>query len=478
MTKEINIKNLTIETAHAALVRGEFTVRELCEASLATIKDQNEKLNAFREVFDDVLAQADIAQQKFVDGTATIMTGIPVAIKDNILIEGKHVGACSKILEGYVATYDATVIKKLKEAGVIFVGRTNMDEFAMGSSTENSAYGVTKNPYDETVVAGGTSGGSACAVASGMVICALGSDTGGSIRQPSSFCGVVGMKPTYDTVSRFGLIANTSSFDQIGPIAKTSNDVEILLKIISGGDAMDATSENLKPVNSEKTKLKIGIPRSFVSIGGIDPEVLANFNSVVEKFKQLGHKIVDIEVPLLEYSLAVYYILQPAEASSNLARFDGVRYGLRSDGNNVNDMYIKTRGQNFGKEVRRRILLGTYVLSHGYYDAYYRKADALRKEIGRNFAKALDAQNGGVDMIITPTAPNPAFKIGAKINDPVAMYLEDIFTVPINIASVPAISIPSGRSSNNLPIGIQLIGAKGSDYLLLKTGKELESVLQ
>ena len=453
-------------------------MRELCEASLASIKNQNEKLNAFREVFDDVLAQADIAQKRFADGTATLMTGIPIAIKDNILIEGKHVGACSKILEGYVATYDATVIKKLKEGGAIFVGRTNMDEFAMGSSTENSAYGVTKNPYDETAVAGGTSGGSACAVASGMVICALGSDTGGSIRQPASFCGVIGMKPTYDTVSRSGLIADTSSFDQIGPITKTSADAEILLKIISGGDAMDATSENLKSNTNEKTKLKIGIPRSFVSIGGIDPEVLANFNSVVEKFKQLGHEVVDIEVPLLEYSLAVYYILQPAEVSSNLARFDGVRYGLRSDGNNVNDVYVKTRGKNFGKEVRRRILLGTYVLSHGYYDAYYRKADTLRKEIGKNFAHAFDIAHGGVDLIITPTAPSPAFKIGEKTNDPVAMYLEDIFTVPLNIASIPGISIPSGRSSKNLPFGIQLIGAKGSDYLLLKTGKELESVLQ
>ena len=475
----IDIKKLTIESAHEALKKGDFSVRDLCEACLSNIKEHNERLNVFREVFGDVLAQADAAQARFADGSAVLLTGIPIAIKDNILIEGRKAGAASKILENYTAAYDATVIAKLKARGAIFIGRTNMDEFAMGSSTENSAYGPTRNPHDETRVPGGTSGGSDAAVAAGMAICALGSDTGGSIRQPAAFCGVVGMKPTYDTVSRYGLIADTSSFDQIGPIAKTIRDAEIVLEAISGKDPMDGTSsEPRKPSLEKKSKYRIGIPKNFMTGEGIDAELLKNFNDTIEKLKSAGHEVLDITVPLLEHSLAVYYILQPAEVSSNLTRFDGVRYGLRADGSTVNEVYMKTRGQGFGREVRRRILLGTYVLSHGYYDAYYRKASTLRTEIGKNFAKAFDVGAGGVDIILTPTTPTPAFKIGEKTKDPVSMYLEDIFTVPLNIAEIPGISMPCGVTSENLPLGLQLIGAKGSDSLLIDAGKEFERVLQ
>lgn len=473
----IDLATITIESAHEALKRGDFAVRDLCEAYLANIRANNDRLNIFREVFADVLEQADAAQARFADGTATLLTGIPVAVKDNILIAGRAVGACSKMLEGYVASYDATVIKKLKDAGAVFMGRTNMDEFAMGSSTENSAYGPTKNPLDETRVPGGTSGGSAAAVAAHMSLVALGSDTGGSIRQPAAFCGVVGMKPSYDSVSRYGLIADTSSFDQIGPIAKTARDTEILWRAILGKDPMDATSEAVE-YREPKQKLKIGVPRSFLSGDGIDAELLANFNQSIEKLKAAGHEIVDVTVPLLEYSLAVYYILQPAEVSSNLTRFDGVRYGLRVPGANVTDTYMQTRGQGFGREARRRILLGTYVLSHGYFDAYYRKASALRDEIGKSFAKAFDAASGGVDVILTPTTPTPAFKIGEKVTDPVAMYLEDIFTVPLNIARIPGMSVPCGRTAAGLPLGMQIIGPRGGDAQVIEAGKEFERVLQ
>ncbi len=473
----IDLTTITIEKAHAAMQAGEYTARQLAEAYLTNIAARNASLNAYCEVFADVLEQAGAADKKFADGTAVLLTGIPIAVKDNILIKGREAGACSKMLEGYVATYDATVIRKLREQGVVFLGRTNMDEFAMGSSTENSAYGPTKNPVDEMRVPGGTSGGSAAAVAADMALAALGSDTGGSIRQPAAFCGVVGVKPSYDTVSRSGLIADTSSFDQIGPIARTVRDAEILLEAIRGADALDATSETL-PARDPKDKLTIGIPRSFLSGDGIDPELLANFNDTIEKIKAAGHTVVDCSVPLLEHSLAVYYILQPAEVSSNLTRFDGIRYGLSVPGENVTDAYKKTRGQGFGREARRRILLGTYVLSHGYYDAYYRKASLLRDEIGKSFERAFDAAAGGVDIILTPTTPTPAFKIGEKVTDPVAMYLEDIFTVPLNIARIPGMSLPCGRTAAGLPLGLQLIGPRGGDTRIIEAGKEFERILQ
>jgi len=422
------------------------------------IKDKD--THAFLEVFDPEPEQARYG--------AGVLSGKTVAIKDNILFEGHKASAGSKILENFTAPYDATVVKKLKAAGATIVGRTNMDEFAMGSSTENSAYGVTKNPYDLTRVPGGSSGGSAGAVASGMCDMALGSDTGGSIRQPAAFCGVVGLKPTYGRVSRSGLIALASSLDQIGPFTKSVSDAEILYNVIKGQDALDSTtiSEEAYPAQRKFSKV-IGIPRTFVESEGIDESVKKNFKEVEERFRSLGYEIRDIELPHIKYSLATYYIIMPAEASSNLARFDGVKYGFHKDGKDVIEDYFKTRGEGFGREARRRIILGTYVLSSGYYDEYYGSALNMKKLITNEFIDAFEK----VDLILTPTTPTPAFKLGEKTSDPLAMYLADIFTVPANIAGLPSISIPSGVIGN-LPLGIELTAGLGREDNLFIAGKE------
>ncbi len=465
----IALKTLTIQKVHNALVKGEYSALELAETYLAEIEKKNKELNAYLEVFADVREQAREADKKIKAGKAEILTGIPLAIKDNILIQARRASAASKILEGYVAPYDATAIKKLKKAGAIFLGRTNCDEFAMGGSTENSAYGVTKNPYDTERVAGGSSGGSGAAVAANLALAALGSDTGGSVRQPASFCGVVGFKPSYGVVSRNGLIAMGSSLDCIGPIAKTVEDAEIIFDCIRGKDSLDSTSVELK-VKSEKLKvedLKIGIPRSFVEADGINAEVLKNFNESLERLQTAGAKIVDVELPSLRYALACYYIIMPAEASANLARFDGVKYGPRVSGSNGINDYFKTRAL-FGKEVRRRIILGTYVLSAGYYDVYYGKALAARSLIRADFEKAF----GKVDIIAVPTSPVPAWKIGEKEN-PLSAYLADIFTVTANIAGIPAISVPSGNTKSGLPLGLQIMAEAGSDGILLNICKSI-----
>ncbi len=351
---------------------------------------------------------------------------------------------------------------------MVFVGRTNMDEFAMGGSTENSAYGVTKNPYDTNRVAGGSSGGSAASIAMNGALAALGTDTGGSIRQPASFCGLVGLKPTYGAVSRYGAMAMGSSLDQIGPFAKTVTDTEIVFNAIKGNDIKDSTtiSDSMYTKIDTNKKLKIGIPRAFLKGDGINPEVLKNFEESIENFKNLGYEILDIELPNIAYSLPVYYVIMPAEVSSNMSRFDGVRFGLHKDGKDGIDDYFETRKAGLGKEVRRRILLGTYVLSSGYYDAYYNRANALRRVITSDFVKAFEK----VDIILTPTTPAPAFKIGEKISDPVAMYLEDIFTVTANLTGMPAMSIPSGKS-NGLPLGIQMTAPHGNEEVLFKAGK-------
>jgi aspartyl-tRNA(Asn)/glutamyl-tRNA(Gln) amidotransferase subunit A len=438
----IDLATLTIKKAHEDLKAGKYSAVDLAQAYLDEIKKRDGDIHAYLEVFSDVIEQAKIADKKFKDGTATLLTGIPFAIKDNILIKGRIASSASKILENYHASYDATVIDKLKREGVVFLGRTNMDEFALGGSTEKSAYGITRNPLDLGRVPGGTSGGSAAAVASNMCLVALGSDTGGSVRQPSAYCGVVGLKPTYGLVSRYGLMAAVSSFDQIGPIAKNIDDVEIVLKYISGEDVKDSTTiskhtykikENKKPV--------IGIIKSL-SISGLDPQVLKNFDESIDKFKKAGYTVESIDIPNISNVLPIYYILNFAEVSSNLSRFDGMRFGLHKDGKDGIEDYFESRGTGFGKEVRRRVLLGTYVLSSGYYDAYYNRANALRKVITDDFLRAFEK----VDIILTPTTPAPAFKIGEKISDPVAMYLEDIFTVTANLTGMPAISIPSGYS--------------------------------
>ncbi|MDP3962551.1 MAG: Asp-tRNA(Asn)/Glu-tRNA(Gln) amidotransferase subunit GatA [bacterium] len=470
----IDLASLDIRKAHLAMEKGEFSAVELAQAYLDVISEKNKEINAYLEVYDDVLDQAQKADEMRKAGKATMLTGIPFAIKDNILIKGKKASSASKILEGYTATYDATVIEKLKKEGVVFIGRTNMDEFALGGSTEKSAYGLTRNPHDTDRVPGGTSGGSAAAVASLMSLCALGSDTGGSVRQPASFCGVVGLKPTYGNVSRYGLIAAVSSFDQIGPITRNVSDAEIILSVIHGNDIHDGTTiqeGTYKPERIGKDRPVIGIPAAFLSQGGISKEVIENFHDSVDKLKKMGYVVLDIDLPNASYSLPVYYIINFAEVSSNLARFDGVRYGLHKDGNGGIDDYFATRGTGLGKEVRRRILLGTYVLSSGYYDAYYNRANALRKVIAQDFLNAYQK----VDIILMPTAPSPAFKIGEKISDPVAMYLEDIFTVTANLTGMPAMSIPSGFAEidgKRLPLGIQMTARHGDEKSLFQAGKE------
>lgn len=469
----IDLKNLTIEKAHKDLAEGVYTCRELAEAYLKVIEEKNPELNVYLEIYDDVLSQADEAQKKFVDGSATLMTGIPVAVKDNILVKGRIASSGSKILENYKASYDATVIQKLKNAGAVFLGRTNMDEFAMGVSTENSAFGVTKNPHDATRVSGGSSGGSTACIAMDGALVALGSDTGGSCRQPASFCGVVGLKPTYGSVSRNGLMSMGSSLDVIGSIGKTVADVEILFEAMKGVDQMDSTSI---PSDFYTKKIVdkpvIGVPKSFIK-EGVDESVLRNFEESIEKLKSLGFSIIDIEIPYVKYAVPAYYVLTPAEISANLARYDGIRYGYSSESANLMEVYKKSRAKGFGPEVRRRILLGTYVLSHGYFDAYYNKANAVRNLIINDYNRAFEK----VDVILTPTTTSPAFKIGEKINDPVKMYLEDIFTGPANMAGLPAISLPSGFThieGKELPLGIQFMAPHGREDLLFNIGKQFE----
>lgn len=475
----IDLKNLTITKAHEALKAGDFTAIELAQAYLDEIKKKNGEIHAYLEVYSDVIEQAQEADKKIQDSRFKKqefgrLVGIPFAIKDNILIKGRIASSASKILENYHATYDATVIEKLKKEGAVFIGRTNMDEFAMGGSTENSAYGPTKNPYDTSRVSGGSSGGSAAAVAMDGALAALGSDTGGSIRQPASFCGLVGLKPTYGRVSRSGVMAMGSSLDQIGPFGKNVTDVEIIYDAIKGQDALDGTTISEKtyiPKRVGKKKPVIGVPRHFLTGDGIVKDVLTNFNDSLEKLKELGYEIKDVTLPNISYSLAVYYVIMPAEVSSNLSRFDGVKYGLHKDGKDGIDDYFETRGAGFGKEARRRILLGTYVLSSGYYDAYYNRANAVRRIITKDFENAFN----DVDIILTPTTPAPAFKIGEKTADPVAMYLEDIFTVTANLTCMPAMSIPSGFSEvdgKKLPLGIQMTARHGDEKTLFEVGKE------
>jgi aspartyl-tRNA(Asn)/glutamyl-tRNA(Gln) amidotransferase subunit A len=474
---KINLKDLSIEKAHDSLKKGEFTVGELVEAYLEVIKEKNTELNAYLEIFnDDISSQVKVAEEMFKDGRATLMTGIPLAIKDNILFEGHIASASSKMLGNHKATYDAFVIKKLKEKGVVILGRTNMDEFAMGSSTETSAYGVTRNPYDTSLVPGGSSGGSAVAVASDMALVSLGTETCGSVRQPSSFCGIVGIKPTYGAISRSGIIAMGSSLDQVGPMGKTVADVEILYNTIYGQDELDSTSLSDEFRNTFKKnplKKRIGVPRHFLSGEGINEEVLNNFNESCQKLKEAGYEIIDVTSKMIEYSLAVYYIIMPAEVSSNLARYDGIRYGMHEDGANLYDVYAKSKGEGFGKEVRRRLLLGTYILSHGYYDAYYNKAIKVRNLITKELASIFE----DVDAFITPTVPFPAFKLGEKMNDPLSMYMCDIFSAPANLAGIPAISIPSGFTKGGLPLGLQITAPYLREDILFTIGKDFEKLI-
>src|SRR3990167_9151666 len=469
----IDLKNLTISKTHDCLIKGDFTAVQLAQSYLDKIQDTGQDIKAYLEIFSDVLSQAEEADKKIAKKEGGLLAGIPLAIKDNILIKGRKCSASSKILADYVAPYDSTVARKLKDAGAVFLGRTNMDEFAMGGSTENSAFGPTKNPHDLSRVPGGSSGGSAAAVASDEALASLGSDTGGSVRQPASFCGVVGLKPTYGRVSRYGLIAMGSSLDVIGPITKSVSDAEIVFNTIKGQDPMDSTSVSDDFYERKKgSKLKIGIPKEFLNMG-VDERILSNFEESVLKLKSLGYEIKDIKLPYVKYSVPVYYIISPAEVSSNLARFDGVKYGLHVEGDDLLGDYLKTRRQGFGKEVKRRIIIGTYVLSSGYYDAYYSKAMVVRDLISEDYKKAFEE----VDLILTPTTTGPAFKIGEKVNDPIKMYLEDIFTGPANIVGLPAISIPSGfieEEGSKLPIGIQFVAPLNREDILFEVGKKFK----
>jgi aspartyl-tRNA(Asn)/glutamyl-tRNA(Gln) amidotransferase subunit A len=460
-------------------LRKKYLARELSpvtvfDAAMAKIKEKNKDINAFLAVFTEARKEAEVAEKRYIEeGEKTPrLLGIPLAVKSNILIKGRKATAASKILESYTATYDATVIARLRTAGAIFIGATNMDEFAMGGSTENSAFGVTKNPIDPTRVPGGSSGGSAAAVAMGIVPAALGTDTGGSIRQPASFCGLVGFKPTYGAVSRFGLIAMGSSLDQAGPLCNLVSDAELIHSVISGKDPLDATTNEADtyPQSLLKKNYTFGLPKKFLA-DGIDEDVLKVFNEHIEILKKLGHKVIDIDLPIFEKGLAAYYIVMPAEVSSNLARFDGMRYGLSVEGDNLLDVYQKTRAAGFGEEVKRRILLGTYVLSSGYYDAFYGQAELVRRKMREELNETFKT----VDFILTPTAPTPAFKIGEQA-EPLAMYRQDIFTVPVNLTGVPALSFPMGNVERDrivLPVGVQYIAPHGGDAQLFDIGKKV-----
>ena len=461
------LNELTLREAHTLLADKEISSVDLSRACRAAIEKTDGDIHAFLEVFDDIDAQAAAADTRIQGGTAGALTGIPLAVKDNILIKGKRASAASKILEGYIATYDATAIEKLRAQGAVFMGRTNMDEFAMGGSTENSAFGPTHNPHDLSRVPGGSSGGSAAAVAAHQVIAALGTDTGGSVREPAAFCGVVGFKPTYGALSRFGLIAMGSSLDQLGPMTKTVADAELLFSAVAGHDPKDSTSLRDGHGSTRKETKRIGVPMSIM--GGLDAQVMENFLAAQKKFKDLGYEVVTIDLPLLKKVLSMYYIIMFAESSTNLARFDGVRYGLSLQGADLLEDYALSRGEGFGEEVRRRVLLGTYVLSAGYYDAYYGRAVAARKELVEDFNNAF----ADIDFVLTPTTPTPAFMIGEK-TDPLSMYLTDIFTVTPNLTGMPAISVPSGtvaKNGVNLPLGIQLIAPHREDSALLRAAK-------
>jgi len=451
-----------------------MTIREQIEKTLSNAERLNGELNSFLSVEREYARNRAAEVEK--NPTENALNGVAIAVKDNICTKDLQTTCGSRILHNYKAHYDATAVRKLNAAGAVIVGKTNMDEFAMGSSNESSAFGSVKNPWDIERVPGGSSGGSAAAVASGVVRASLGSETGGSVRQPASLCGIVGLKPTYGRISRFGLVAFASSLDQIGVFGQTSKDVAEVLGVIAGRDANDSTTADVPVPNYSETLdneingKKIGVPRALFG-EGLDEEVREAVENSIENYRSLGAEIVDVELPSAKYGIAVYYIIATAEASSNLARFDGVRYGFRAEGaHELREMYRKTREEGFGAEVKRRIMLGTYVLSSGYYDAYYAKAQKVRALVKKDYEKAFEK----CDAVLTPTSPSVAFKIGEKSDDPLAMYLSDIYTVSANLAGIPGISVPCGLSSEGLPIGTQLLGNFWSEGVLLNLANVYE----
>jgi len=469
----LELFRLGISEARDLLRRGEVSAKDILDAVFSRIEAVEGSVKAFvsltrAEAYERIETLARTGD----DGS---LAGIPLAVKDNICTKGIRTTCSSKILEGFVPPYESSVTEKLNSSGYVLVGKTNLDEFAMGSSTENSGFFVTRNPWDLERVPGGSSGGSAAAVAADECLGALGSDTGGSIRQPAAFCGVVGLKPTYGRVSRYGLVAFASSLDQIGPITKCVKDAALLLNVISGHDKRDSTSVPVEApdftsgLDREIRGLRIGVPREYF-IEGLDPDVERSVRDAIEALERLGAEVVEVSLPHTGYAVATYYILATSEASSNLARFDGVKYGFRAEGKDLIDMYMETRASGFGPEVKRRIMLGTYALSAGYYDAYYRKAQQVRTLVKSDFEKAFEE----VDVIVTPTSPTAAFRIGDKVSDPLQMYLSDIFTISVNLAGVPAISIPCGYTTEGLPVGLQIIGKHFDEAAVLNVSYAFE----
>ena len=474
-----NVSGLDYSATRSLLEKGEISASEVVDSYLEQIGARKD-LNAFVTVYaDEARARAAEVDAKLAKGTAGKLAGMVVAVKDNIVIKDKRATCGSRILENFVSPYSATVVEKLLSEDSIIIGKTNMDEFAMGSSNETSYFGPVKNPHDPERIPGGSSGGSAVAVAAGMAAAALGSDTGGSIRQPAAMCGVIGLKPTYGLVSRFGLVAFASSLDQIGPFSRSVKDAALLLSVIAGHDPRDSTSAPVQipdyfaGMDKGVKGLRIGFPREYFG-EGIQPEVKAAVQNVLQKLEEGGAAVEEISLPHTEYAVATYYILATAEASSNLARYDGVRYGYRSSrAKNLLEMYENTRSEGFGDEVKRRIMLGTYVLSAGYYEAYYRKAQKVRTLIKQDFDRALETY----DCIVTPTAPTTAFKLGEKLDDPLQMYLSDIFTISVNLAGINGLSIPCGRDSRNLPIGAQIITGPFNEAMTFRVARYLEQAL-
>ncbi len=481
----MELSSLTIKKTGNLLRKGECSVSELADAYLQRIKERDSEIGAYLEVFSDVKEQALSAQSELDSGEGGVLTGLPIAIKDNILVQGRKVTSASRILENYVAPYDSTVAEKLVQQKTVLLGRTNMDEFALGSSTEKSAYYPTRNPHDPERVPGGSSGGSAAAVASGQALAALGSDTGGSIRQPAALCGCVGLKPTYGAVSRYGLMAMGSSFDQIGTLTRTVEDTAELFWLLEGEDKRDSTTlpdtARQKRKDQMRKKLRVGVPWHLIRRPGVDQAVVDNFTENIALLEKEGYEVREISLPHLEYALAAYYILMPAELGSNLARIDGMRYGHREEGEDLLEDYTKSRAQ-LGPEARIRSLVGAFVLSSGYYDAYYNKAYTARKFATRDIKQAFGEDpesrwEDRVDLIATPTSPTPAFKIGERSEDPVQMMMADIFTVPANIAGVPALSVPSGKvwhDGAELPVGLQFMAPSLREDLLFRAASLVE----
>jgi aspartyl-tRNA(Asn)/glutamyl-tRNA(Gln) amidotransferase subunit A len=470
------IYSLSISRLAPLLAAGEVSPLEVTEALLSRIKERDAELNTYITV-DEAGARtmAQEAGARLQRHEATPLTGIPLALKDVLATKGLRTTCGSRILENFIPPYDAFVCARLRQAGAVFLGKVNMDEFAMGSSTENSAFGPSRNPWNRDYIPGGSSGGSAAAVAADLCIASLGSDTGGSIRQPAALSGVVGLKPTYGRVSRYGLVAYASSLDQIGPLTKEVRDAALLLQAIAGHDPKDSTSvaepvpDYLDRLGREIKGVKIGVPREFFG-AGLDPEVEAAVQAALQTLGELGAELIEVTLPHTEYAVATYYVVAVAEASSNLARYDGVKYGFRANGQNLLDMYAQTRAQGFGAEVRRRIMLGTYTLSAGYYEAYYKKASQVRALIRRDF----DAAFEHCQVIATPVSPTPAFRLGEKIDDPLTMYLSDIFTISANLGGIPGISVPCGFTAGGLPIGLQLLGPVFGESDLLQVAYAFE----